>query len=86
MRTVKRDPDNFLNASNQLYPNLKFALELSHSCNNLNVNTRKNVKSGRYQKLSDTGTTLNFRSCAPLHYKKNTKESSVYRTFRSTST
>ena len=79
MRTVKGDPDELLNAANQLHPYLHIYLELSLSCNNFNVNTRKNVISGWYHKLIDTGTTPNFRSCAPLHYKKNTKESTVYR-------
>ena len=86
VRTVKGDPEELLNAANQLYPNLQFSLELSLSCNNPNVNTRENVISGGYQKLIDTGTTLNFRSCALLHYKKNTKESTVNRTFRRIST
>ena len=77
VRTVKGDPEELLNAANQLHPNLQFSLELSLSCNNPNVNTHENVISGGYQKLIDTGTTLNFRSCALLHYKKNTKKAQL---------
>ena len=50
-----------------------------------NVDTRKNVICEWYQKSTDTGTILNFRSCSPLHYKKNRIEGAVHRIFGSKS-
>ena len=44
------------------------------------------VTSGWYQKLTDTGTILKIRGCAPLQYKRNVIEGTVRRVFKSTST
>ena len=41
---------------------------------------------GWYQKPTDTGAILNFRSCAPLQYEKSAIDRTVHLVFRSTST
>ena len=93
VRTVKGDPDIVLKAANELHPNLQFTIENPDSNGdlafldlNINVDSRKKVTCGWYQKPTDTGTILNFRSCAPLQYKRNVVEGTVHRIFRSTST
>ena len=37
-----------------------------------------------YQKPSDTGTILSYRSCAPLQHKKSIIQGTIHRLFRST--
>ena len=93
VRTVKGDPDIVLKAANELHPNLQFTIENPDSNGDLafldlkiNVDSRKKVTCGWYQKPTDTGTILKFRSCAPLQYKRNVVEGTVHRIFRSTST
>ena len=85
VRTVKADPEEMLNVANQLRSNLKFSLESANEKGNLaffdinvNVNKRRNVICGLYQKPTDTGTILNFRSYAPLIYERNIKERAVH--------
>ena len=46
----------------------------------------RKINCGWYQKPTDTGTILNFRSCDPLQYKRSVTEGTVHRVFRSTST
>ena len=41
---------------------------------------------GWYQKPTDSDTILNFRSCAPLQYRRSVIKVIVHRVFRSTST
>ena len=54
---------------------------------NVNVDSGKKVTCGWYQKPTDTGTILNFKSCATLHYKKkNVIEGTIHRVFRNTLT
>ena len=53
---------------------------------NINVAGNKQIKGGCYQKPTDTGTLLNFGSCALLQYKRNIIEGTVHMIFRSTST
>ena len=93
IRTVKGDPGVVLEAANKLHPNLQFIIEELDSNGNLafldlnvNVHSAKKVTCGWYKKLTDTGTILNFRGCAPLQYKRNIIEGTVHRVFRSTST
>ena len=93
VRTVKGEPSVILHAANKLHPNLQFTLEtpkesgeLAFLDNNINLDGNRQVKCRWYQKLMDTGTLLNFRNCAPLHYKRNTVECTVHRIFRRTST
>ena len=38
-----------------------------------------------HQKPSDTGTILNYRSCAPLQHKKSILQGTIHRLFRATS-
>ena len=38
-----------------------------------------------FQKPSDTGTILNYRSCAPLQHKKSIIQGTIHRLFRATS-
>ena len=58
---------------------MQFTIEELDSNDNLacldlsvNVDSGKKVTCGWHQKPTDTGTILNFRGCAPLHYKKKT--------------
>ena len=53
---------------------------------NISVDDNRQFKCGWYEKPTDTGTLLNFRSFAPLQHKRNTLEGTVHRIFRSTST
>ena len=71
VRTVKGDPGVVLEAANKLHPNLQFTIEELDSNGifldlNVKVDSGKKVTCGWYQKLTDTGTILNFRGCAPL--------------------
>ena len=93
VRTVKGDPSLVLEAAKKLHPNLQFTIEELDSNGNLafldlnvNVDSAKKVTCGWYQKPTDTGTTLNFRGCAPLQYKRKVIEGTVHSAFKSTST
>ena len=72
MRTVKDDPEKVLRAANLLYPNLQFTIETTNTNGNLafldlkvSIDESRKIECGWYQKPTDTGTILNFRSCAP---------------------
>ena len=52
----------------------------------ISIDKSTKINCGWYQKSTDTGTTLSFRSCALLQYKRNVIEGTVHRVFRSTST
>ena len=93
VRTVKGVPEKVLRAANLLYPKLQFTIKTPKTngklaCLDLKISIDKNMKinCGWYQKPTDTGTILNFRSCAPLQYKRSVIEGTVCRVFRSTST
>ena len=93
VRMVRGDPGVVLEAANKLHPYLQFTIEKFDSNVNLafldlnvNVDSVKNVTCGWYQKPTDTSIILNFRGCAPLHYKRNVIEGTVHRIFISTST
>ena len=92
VRTVRGEPSCLLDADNSLHPNLQFSLEKTNSEGNspfLDLN--KNVSQGRrvtpswYHKPTDTGTILNYRSCAPTQYKCSVFQGTAHRVFRSTS-
>ena len=77
---------------NSLHPILQFTLEKTNSEGNLPFQDLKiNVSQGRrvicswYQKPTDTGTILNYRSCAPTQYKRSVIQGTVHRVFMSTS-
>ena len=93
MRTVKGESEKKLRAANLLHPNLQFTIETSNTNRNLafldlkfSVDKSRKINCGWYQKPTDTSTILNFRSCAPLQYKRSVIEGTVHRVFRSTST
>ena len=93
VRTVKGDPEKVLRAANFLYPNLQYTVETPNTKGTLafldlqiSIDKSRKISCGRYQKPTDTGTILNFRTCAPLQYKRSVNEGTVHRVFRSTST
>ena len=72
VRTVRGDTKELLDAVNNLHPNLQFTLETTDKNSlpfldmSINVQQEGNIFCTWYQKPSDTGTILNYRSCAPL--------------------
>ena len=92
VRTVRGDTKELLDAVNNLHPNLQFTLETTDDKNNLpflemsiNVQPEENIFCSWYQKPSDIGTILNYRSCAPLQHKKSIIQGTIHRLFRATS-
>ena len=89
--TVRGEPSCLLDAANSLHPNLQFTLEKINSEGNLpfldlniNVSQCRGVTCSWYQKSTDTGTILNYRSCAPTQYKRSLIQGTKHRVFRST--
>ena len=77
VRTVKGDPEKVLRAANLLHPNLQFTIETPNTNGNLafldlqiSIYKSRKISCGWYQKSTDTGTILNFRSCAPFSTKE----------------
>ena len=95
VRKVRGEPSCLLDATNSLHRNLQFTLEKTNSEGNLPfLDLNINVSQGRrvwyqtcnwYQKPTDTGTILNYRSCAPTQYKRSVIQGTVHRVFRSRS-
>ena len=92
VRTVKGEPSCLVDAANYLHPNLQFTLEETNSEENMSfLDLNINVSQGRgvtcnwYQKPTETGTILNYRSCAPTQYKRSVIQGTVLRFFRNTS-
>ena len=90
-RTVRGDTKELLDAVINLHPNLHFTLETTDDKNSLpfpdmsiNVHTEGNIFCTWYQKSADTGTILNYRSCAPLQHKKSIIRGTMHRLFRAT--
>ena len=86
VRTVRGEPSCLLDAANSPHPNLQFTLEKTDSEGNLPfLDLNKNVSQGRrvtcswYQKPTETGTILNYRSCAPTQYKHSAIQGPVHR-------
>ena len=79
VRTVRGDTKELLDAAvNNLHQNLQFTLETTDDKNSvpfldmsINVQPEGNMFCTWYQKPSDTGTTLNYRICAPLQHNEN---------------
>ena len=78
--------------ANSLYESLKFTLEAPNGSGdlafldlNINLNEDRKISCHWYQKSTDTGITLNFRSCAPLQHKRNVIHGTVHRIFNATS-
>ena len=92
VRSVKGEPSCLLDAANSLHPKLQFTLEETNSEGNLpfldlniNVSQGRGVTCSWYQKPTDTGTILNYRSCAPTQYKRSVIQGIVHRVFGSKS-
>ena len=83
---------DLLDAVNNLHPKLQFQSETTYDKSSLplldmsiNVQLEGTIFCTWYQKPSDTGTILNYRSCAPLQHKKSIIEGTIHRLFRATS-
>ena len=90
--TVKGNPLDYLEYANSLHKNLQFILETPNGSGdlafldlNINLNEDRNISCHWYQKSTDTGIILNFRSCAPLQHKRNVIQGTVHRIFNATS-
>ena len=90
--TVRGEPSCLLDTANSFRLNLQFTLEETNSEGNLpfldlniNVSQGRGVTCSWYQKSTDTGTILSYRSCASTHYKRSLIQGTVHRVFRSTS-
>ena len=78
VRTVRGDTTELLEAVKNLHPNLQYTLETLDDKTGCRFLTW-------YQKPSDTGIILNYRSCAPLQHKKSIIQGTKHHLFRSTS-
>ena len=72
VRTVKGDPEKVLWAADLLHSNLQFTIETPNTNKNLafldlkiSIDKSRKINCGWYQKPTETGTILNFRSFAP---------------------
>ena len=90
--TVKGNPLDYLEYANSLHKNLQFTLQTPNGSGdlafldlNINLNEDRKISCHWYQKSTDTGIILNFRSCAPLQHKKNVIQGTVHRIFNATS-
>ena len=71
--TVKGSPLDYFEYANSLHNNLQFTFETENDNGdltfldlNINVIKDRTISSHWYQKSTDTGIILNFRSCAPI--------------------
>ena len=68
--TVKSDPKDVLRTANLLHPNLQITIETPNTSAfldlQISIDKNRKINCGLYQKPTDTGTILNFRTCAPL--------------------
>ena len=90
--TVKGNPLDYLEYANSLHKNLQFTLETPNGSGDLafldldiNLNEDRKISCHWYQKSTDTGILLNFRSSAPLQRKRNVIQGTVHKTFNATS-
>ena len=84
--TVKGNPLDYLEYANSLHKNLQFTLETPNGSGdmafidlNINLNEDRKISCHCYQKSTDTGIILNFRSCAPLQHNRNVILGTVHR-------
>ena len=88
---TRHPPKELLSVVNRLHPNLKFTIETLDNSLGLAFLDMRISRSGNrlsfqwYQKPTDTGVTMNFRSFAPVEYKKNFVRGAVHRVFNATS-
>ena len=77
-----------LDAVINLHPNLQFTSHDKNSLpfleNSIKVQYEGTILCTWYQKPSDTGTVLIYRSCAPHQYKKSIKQGTIHLLFRVT--
>ena len=92
VRTVRGDTKELLYAVNNHHPNLQFTLETTDDKDSFSfldmsiiVQPEGTIFCTWYQKPSDNGITLNYRSCAPLQHKKSMIQGTIHRLFGSTS-
>ena len=83
--------ERILEVSNNLHPNLEFTIETlkDNAMPFLDMEVRLlngKIDTSWYQKPADTGLILQFRALAPVKYKKNIIEGTIYRIFNATST
>ena len=90
--TVKVNPLDYREYANSLHKNLQFTLETPNGRGelafldlNINLNEYRKISCHWYQKSTDTGIILNFRSCAPLQHKRIVIKGTVHRIFIATS-
>ena len=76
VRTVRGEPSCLLDAASSPHPNLQFTLEETNLEGNLplldlniNLSQGRGVTCSCYQKPTDKGTILNYRSGASTQYK-----------------
>ena len=92
VRTVKGDPQLLLQQANKLHTNLQFTLETMDATKGLpfldmrvRTDDRGTTTCEWYQKPSETGVILNFRSCAPMRWKRNLIQGTINWIFNCTS-
>ena len=90
--TVMGNPLDYLEYANSLHKNLQFTLETPNGSGdlafldiNININEDRKISCHWYQKSTDTGIILNFRSCAPLQHKRNVIQGTVNKIFNAIS-
>ena len=90
--TVNGKPDTLLRKVNTLHRKLEFTIEKPNENGNLafldmniNINGCRKINYEWYEKPTDTGVVLNFRSYARIQHKKIIVEGTVHRVFRRTS-
>ena len=73
--TVKENPLDDFEYANSLHKNIQLTLEtpnvsgrLAFPDPNINLTEERKIRCDWYQKSTDTGIILNFRSCAPLQH------------------
>ena len=88
---TRHPPEELLSVVNRLHPILKFTIGTLDDSLGLAFLDMRISRSGNrlstqwYQKPTDTGVTMNFRSFAPVEYKKNIIRGAVHRVFNATS-
>ena len=88
VRANRHDTKDLLDAVNDLRPSLQFTLETTDDKNSfpfldrsIKVQLEGTIFCTWYQKPSDTGTILNYRSCATLQHKKSIIQGTIHNLF-----
>ena len=90
--TVRGDPDEYFNFANSLHNNPQITLEKINMEGVpvfldilINVSSKINIICHWYQKPTDTGIILQFRSCATHQHKKNVIQGTGHKVFNALS-